>query len=351
MSRRILYLSFNDGSDMRVSKEVRTLSREAAITLVALGPDSAQCYAADCVQGLHFITGNRKSGSTLLRYFFSSARLLLTRRYDSVHIINEPQLLVLWPFLWGQKAVILDIFDSIFLRRNRPGNRWFWLKKLVYAPISRTIVTDENRLGLLPDFLRRQAVVVPNYPYFLPVLPAKKRLPHLTLMYYGWLGDQRGTETVRQLLASDPTTRIIMAGWLADESSQALTQHPRVEWLGVLPQAEAMHVAAARADYILCVYAPSNDNNINASPNKIFDAIQTRTPVIINAEVKIAKFVEQVKIGCILPRYHPHDYGALARELFRKRESYKVSEESRQHYTWQNIESTLYHVHGLSTTS
>lgn len=350
MTSRILYLSFNDGTDMRVSKEVRTLSRAAAVTLVAVGPDPARCYAASSADNLCFIRGNRSAMGTRLRYFIKSAQLLLTRRYDSVHVINEPQLLVLWPFLWLKKNVVLDIFDSIFLRKNRPGNQWKWLKRIVYAPVSRTIVTDGNRLGLLPDFLQERAAIVPNYPDEVTCLPVKKRSSHLTLMYYGWLGELRGTETARKLLDADPGLHLIMAGWVADEPSRTLTQHPRVEWLGVLPQAEALRIAAEKADYILCVYAPIHDNNINASPNKIYDAIQTRTPVVINAEVKVAGFVAQAGIGPVLPAYRSHDYAALARSLHENREAYVFSEELRQRYTWKNAEPALFEVHAVQPT-
>lgn len=347
MIPRILYLSFNDGSDMRVNKELRTLGRGARVSLVAVGQDLSQYYAADSVHTLHFVTGNRKSSGTLFRYFVTCARLLLTQRYDSVHIINEPQLLALWPLFFFQKRVVLDLFDSIFLRKNRPGNRSKWLKRLVYAPVDRTLVTDQNRLGLLPDFLKKQALVVPNYPYELPDLPRKVRSPHLTLMYYGWLGELRGTETARELLAADPDLHLLMAGWLADDTSRALSQHPRVTWLGVLPQAGALRIAAGQADYILCVYAPTNDNNINASPNKIYDAIQTDTPVIINAEVKVSDFVKVNKIGFVLDQYRPADYISLGKALFSQRESFQFDVSLRKIYTWKNAESALLTAHGL----
>jgi hypothetical protein len=345
MSRPILYLSFNDGSDMRVNKEVCTLSRIAPVVLMALGPDPLQCYARPHVHTLHFVRGKRMSAGTLLQYFARCLYLLATRRYHSVHIINEPQLMALWPLLWFQKHVVLDVFDSVFLRNNRPGNRWRLLKKIVYAPVSQLIVTDGNRLTLLPDFLQSKATIVPNYPYRLNGLPARERPPHLTIMYYGWLGEQRGTETIRHLLAADPSLHVLMAGWLADEPSRTLANHARVKWLGVVPQAEALGLVARHADYILCVYAPVNDNNINASPNKIFDAIQTRTPVIMNAEVKVADFVAQQQIGYVMPGYSCSDYARLAAELYQRRESYVFEEDLRQTYSWEKTEEALLEAH------
>ncbi len=345
MSHRILYLSLNDGSDMRINKEVCTLSRKAEVVLVALGPDPALCYAKVHVHTLHFVRGERSAWGTLVRYFARCAYLLLTERYHSVHIINEPQLLALWPFLWFQKRVVIDLFDSIFLRKNRPGNRWKLLKRLVYAPGSRVIVTDENRLSLLPDFLLPTAMVLPNYPYHLKEDVPKMRAATLTIMYYGWLGELRGTATVRKLLAAVPEMRVLMAGWLADDSSRELIHHPRVEWLGVMPHAEALRVVAQRADYILCVYAPVNDNNINASPNKIYDAIQAKTPVIINPEVKVAEFVRENGIGYMLPRYEEFDYVHVAAKLYEMRDSFVFDQELRERHTWEQVEGVLLQAH------
>lgn len=343
----ILYLSFNDGSDMRINKELRTLSKAARVELVALGPDRAQCFADSFVHTLHFIEGPRKSKATLLRYFFRCAYLLLRKKYHSVHIINEPQLLALWPFVWFQNRVVLDLFDSIFLRKNKPGNQWYWVKKLTYAPIDELLVTDENRVGLLPDYLQKRAYILPNYPDQIDNLPAKSRAPHLTIMYYGWLGELRGTQTIRGLLDADPDLRVLMAGWIADETSCTLTQHPRVEWLGILPQAEALRRVAIRADYILCVYAPVNDNNINASPNKIYDAMLTRTPVIMNAEVKVSEFVRNHQLGYVLSGYLPDSYILLAKELKTKRELYTFDPLFCQNYTWEKVEDVLFKAHRL----
>ena len=345
--KRILYLSFNDGSDMRVNKEMRTLSKAAPVELLALGSDSAQCFAAPFADRLVFVKGKRHAITTLIRYFAKSAGLLLFRRYESVHVINEPQLLALWPFLWLQERVVLDIFDSVFLKMNRSGNQWRTIKRWVYAPISRCIVTEENRLNLLPSFLQSKAIIVPNYPYRIKEPLPKNRNSNLTIMYYGWLGEHRGTETVRALMAADADLKVIMAGWLADVTSRELCEHPRVEWLGVLPQAEATAIAARCADYILCVYAPLNDNNINASPNKIYDAIQIKSPVIINAEVKASDFIVQNRLGYVMPSYRLENYDQMAVDLLKQRDSYRFDETLRQRFTWEQAETALLDAHEL----
>ncbi len=138
-----------------------------------------------------------------------------------------------------------------------------------------------------------------------------------------------------------------MAGWLADTTSRELCVHPRVEWCGVLPQAEATDMAAWRADYILCVYAPLNANNVNASPNKIYDAIQIKTPVIVNAEIKVSEFVAQNRLGYVMPSYRPENYHQMAIDLHKQRDSYQFDEILRQRYIWEQVEAALLDAHGL----
>ncbi|MBU1821585.1 MAG: hypothetical protein KKG00_08765, partial [Bacteroidetes bacterium] len=97
--------------------------------------------------------------------------------------------------------------------------------------------------------------------------------------------------------------------------------------------------------YILCVYAPVNDNNINASPNKIYDAIQAKTPVIINPEVKVAEFVRENGIGYTLPRYEEFDYVDVAAQLYEMRDSFVFDQELRERYTWEQVEGVLLQAH------
>ena len=92
-------------------------------------------------------------------------------------------------------------------------------------------------------------------------------------------------------------------------------------------KSQALVLAHEKADYILSVYAPLNENNINASPNKIYDAIQTETPVIINAEVKISDWVRTKRIGFILPKYEVNNYTAIVRGASESKKNFHLRTE------------------------
>jgi len=68
--------------------------------------------------------------------------------------------------IYFKKKVVLDIFDSFFLKIDKPGDKLLWLKKIIYNKAYKIIVTDQNRQLLMPHFSNKKVFVVENYPYY-----------------------------------------------------------------------------------------------------------------------------------------------------------------------------------------
>ncbi len=339
---KLLYVSINDGSDTRISKEVRSLSQQFDIHYFGIGKNTNQSFIKDDCRQFTVTKGHHKQPLVFLKYYLLVVQKLLSHRYYSIHIINENLLLIFLPFLWFfRKKIVLDIFDSIFLRSGKAG----FLQKLSYQTPRLLIVTDDNRKSLLPTKFHRKTVVVENFPYrFMETASKVSRPDELLIFYNGSMSKSRGTEILQQLLKKNSNLTIKMAGWVYDDITEQLSKHPQVEFLGVISQKESMRVAAT-CDYILSLYEPVNKNNINASPNKIYDAIQAGTPVIINREVKIASFVEQKKIGYVMESFYSTDDSVLLNELMVHKESFFFDSELRNTYTWETIEGKLIDAH------
>ena len=342
--KRILYICSNDGSDMRINKELKSLSSEYEITFVGVGTGNEDSYASQYCKYFHLIIGRRNTISTMLHQIIRVWKLR-PASFDSIHIINEQLMVFFYPILPG-RHVVLDIFDSIFLMWNKSRNRWNLIKRIVYAPVDVILVTDHNRLKLMPEFAEKKVKILENFPHrFSSMHCNKRRKEGLTIIYSGWLGQHRGTEVILTLLECDAQLQVIMVGWFADDMSKELAKHPRVDYRGIMKQEESLIISAEEGDYILCVYAPNNENNINASPNKIYDAIQTATPVIINQEIRISKFVEKNEIGVVFNNYYNFDAEALIQELYARRLCFHFDDELKQHYTWEHIEPVLLEAH------
>ena len=344
----LLYLSLNDGSDTRINKEITTLARSFTIDFVGVVAGEPNPFIARHTRRMEVVAGRRRSPLTLIRLAWRVLRLLASNRYDSIHVINENLYLVLWPLLIGQR-VVLDIFDSMFMKTSLPA----WLSKLgarfCYALPAKIIVTDEERAALMPAYSHPKLVILPNYPfrYTGPVLSRDSTV--IRIVYAGSLEHRRGTSFLQALLAVSADVRVVMAGWIqaGDERTQALCHHACVEWLGVLPQAKIIE-QATRCDFILCHYEPKTVNNIYASPNKIYDAIQAGAGVIINPEVRIATFVRDHGLGVVLDAFMPTDMEAVAQSLREFKLAYRPDPALPERYLWETVESRLLAAHNPS---
>ncbi|HEY5462808.1 MAG TPA: hypothetical protein VIJ95_06080 [Hanamia sp.] len=347
-SDTILFVSTNDGSDMRINKEVKSLQKYCEVIFFGVG-DHSKCYVAPFCKEVILVKGKRNSVPVLAKQVLIFIKLLFTKKIESIHIINEQLYIFFYPFLFF-KHTVLDLFDSIFLRENKSGEKMNRIKRLLYWPANKILVTDENRYNLMPVSIQPKCIVLPNYPEYIEFKNEKEKSGELRILYNGWMGLNRGTEIVEGLLKTNLPLKIYMAGWFSDEYTRNLVkEHPtKIEFLGVIPQQSALELAQRKADYILCVYAPINENNINASPNKVYDAIQTETPLIINAEVKISDWVKQKRIGFILLQYNVTDYSSLYNNLQAAKNTFSFNSELKHAYTWESMEGNLLKAHQLN---
>jgi hypothetical protein len=344
---RLLFLSINDGSDTRINKEIATLSREFAIDFVGIAETEARPFIADRVRQIVLVRGRRRSVLTLLHWWWNVFLLRCRNRYATIHVINENLLFLLWPFLLGQ-SVVLDIFDSMFLKSSLPG----WLRHLgqrfCYSLPKKILVTDEDRASLMPEYAAAKLLILPNYPFRYTGELLTRDPAVIRILYAGSLVERRGTEFIAQLLAASSDIHVVMAGWIRDQSTQALTTQARVEWLGVIPQHEIIR-QASRCDFILCHYEPSSQNNIYASPNKIYDAIQAGVAVIINPEIRVSRFVREHHLGVVLDAFEPTDIQAVIQSLRNFKASFRPDPALRNQYLWDSVEDRLLSAHHSHT--
>ena len=344
----IFFISSNDGSDMRINKEVKSLCKHFEIIFLGVGGNT-KCYVTPFCKEVILVKGKRNSVSVMLKLVLIFIKVLSTKKIKSIHVINEQLYIFFYPFLFF-KHTVLDLFDSIFLRKNRSGEKVKWLKKLLYWPANKILVTDDNRYELMPKSLRSKCIILPNYPEYFLFHKGKEDSPDLRILFNGWMGLNRGTEIVEGLLKTGLPIKVFMAGWFSDEYTRNLVSiYPeQIEFMGVIPQQFALELAHKKADYILCVYAPINENNINASPNKVYDAIQTETPLIINSEVKISEWVKQKGIGFVLPEYNIAYFNILYNDLQRDKNIFRFNNELKQAYAWERVEENLLKAHQLN---
>lgn len=346
---RILYISTNDGSDMRIAKEIKSLATHSDVIFLGMGRNEVNCYVSEYCAMSKIVIGNRRSIYTYLKQLVFALKIILKFRINSIHLINENLMIMYFPIAIF-KYTVLDLFDSVFLRVNQPSEKLFLVKYLFYFKADCIIVTDQNRLLLMPKYFQPKCIILENYPNRILNLPEKVKSERLRIMYYGWMGLGRGTEIIKGLLEVESEMKVYMAGWFCDEETKKLLNNfnDQIEFLGVLKQEDAIKFASANADFILCVYEPLNQNNINASPNKIYDAILIETPVIVNNEVKISDWISRSNLGFDIGSYKVKDFKETYESLVSYKKSFVFNPDFRDKYSWESIEKKLWQSHKIN---
>ena len=335
---------------MRINKEITTMLNNHFVKFYGIGDIQESFLPKSEKLELRMVSGNRRSVFTI-----ASLVMLIYRDFygnnerPNIHLINETLVFLLYPILLRSHSV-LDLFDSFFLKKNKPNEKWLLIKRLVYFPFSKIIVTDIARAGLMPAYLRaKKTIVLGNYPN-KNNWASKRRVTaadKLVIMFFGWLGMNRGGDHIKGFL-NDSRVSVIACGWFSDEETETMVRtHDRIDYRGVMSQKEALEMARNEADYIMCTYKPITVNNIYASPNKIFDAIQIETPIIINAEASVSKFVRDNGIGWVMKDYDLELNSDIIDSLIRTKCTYSYSDEMKSLYTWENNEYVLKEAHEI----
>lgn len=305
---RIAIVHGNDGSDVRIGKMCRSLSR--------IGHD------------VHFVGWDRRPGTTkevdlggatphvmcagtrygraskrgTARFFLHIVRTLTQLRPDVVQCVNEDNGFMVLP-LRGvlYDKLVCDVFDALADRHSGRSRSARTLLRGVSTAVrtgaDRLIATDQARFERFGRY-RSKAVVIENVPED-PGEDLYRRWPTGPIRVYvaGSLNVRRGIRQILEVADRVEDLHIESAGWLYDDFANGeFANHPAVTFHGIVTARRSLELAA-ECDAILVYYVPSTVNNIFASPNKVHDALSVGRPVILSREVRIAEGIEEQGLG------------------------------------------------------
>ncbi|EOK5732204.1 hypothetical protein WM008_21555 [Vibrio vulnificus] len=341
---KLLYFCVNDGSDMRTLKEVRSLAKEYDVYYLGVGRGE-NAFCQEYCKKFELVCGEIKNPFTILKLLKNLVQWRIKYNFSSIHVQEEQLLIISYPFLFGAH-VILDIFDSIFLKKDVRPESLLWLKRLIYNLPRKIIVTDENRKGLLPKSVQSKAFVIPNVPIFNSSIYGIQKLSSdkVRLGLFGSLAQKRGVEFAKKLAEFNPSKyQVVAAGWLADDYSKKFVKSHDVNYLGVMQQEESLRYIAENIDFIVSIYPLDNMNNINASPNKLYDSVHTKTPIIINRGVNVSAFIERLNVGIVIDDLDT--VYEIDRKLTAKNFNGSFAYDLAKSNSWDEFESLLISLH------
>ena len=351
---RILYVSRNDGSDTRITKECKTLASHG-YEVILLGwnrkPDQIisdpmphilkEIYVRDVkMHGLKEIL-------SICRFYIFLIKKLFLYRPDYVHAVNEDLAFMVlpWKYLLGYQ-LICDVSDSLQLRYGSSSFPICIFAKWVCKVSWRGSDTDQARADLFEKYLKKISVV-PNYP--VDPGPGICDVSHLRsdaiwISLAGTLYSERGLSILTDLIEKDNRVRILCAGWLYDNHAEAFIELSSVEYLGIItPEDSLRHASECHA--IFAFYDPVNRNNVMASPNKLYDAMCIGRPIIINSEALVSSWVQEKDIGYSCGYHDLSGLKKIVEKLDNTKNMKKFSSTSRnlfeQGYSWKIAETEL----------
>lgn len=261
----------------------------------------------EALPGVHYhidrrpaLRGIRGLGTSLRFMAYVKAQLRQISP-DVVVATNEDYVL---PFTMGYfkrpPVLVCDLIDSLAIRTvdalHYLNPLWSLLSRWSLNSLDGLVEVTEERLARHKK-IPKHHVVIFNSPPATPLQP-RPNLPDKFIYVCGSiLDDVSGAEALLAACEKTPGASIVFAGrpigsWMRN----TFLNHPLVTNLNETTPRGSMEIAAA-ATAMFAHYKPFIENHIYAAPNKLFDAMMTGIPLLINSECLVSDFAKKVGFG------------------------------------------------------
>ncbi|WP_123899115.1 glycosyltransferase family protein [Aureibaculum marinum] len=193
---------------------------------------------------------------------------------------------------------IYDIHDDFALRYNFPRIIKYIIEKIdnkIKNKAFKVIHVDENRIrkrdknyiiiyNSQEDYYTEDNLVLDNNSVFA---------------FTGLIGKTRGALSVYNFAKKNPKIKIIVAGRVIDSYGKKLIELSNIEFLGYVTQ-DVLFEKIRNSRGIFSLYDPSNEINILAASNKVYDAMMLGVPIIVNRGLSVEEFVVKHSLGFVV---------------------------------------------------
>jgi len=190
-------------------------------------------------------------------------------------------------------------------------------------------------------FPAKMLVVVMNAPPLEEARGPKKPGRGFNVLYYGWLGEERGVRLLVEAVEGLDGVTLAFAGRgeLSGFVQDASAKNPSVRYLGWLKM-EDLNPVIEQADLIPSLYEPKTRNALMATPGKLFTAMSLSIPSLVPRGTYQAEIVEKFGCGIVVDWKDPGDVRRAIRDLATDGELYgKLSQASyqafRTSFSWE----------------
>lgn len=221
-------------------------------------------------------------------------RYLLKNNFDIIHVCGLPNYppVILVKFI-KRYIIIYDIFD--FLGESLPIGTPHFIEKFV-CDLERyllrfadaVIIVDESRKIQIKDTKIHKLEIIMNCVSDNYNLSKYKANNEFTIFYGGLLSKTRRLNQLVQVIKNNRDIQLIVAGNGEDEAEfkKIFDSCSNSSFLGQISHEEALNLTH-QSDVVFGFYDPRVPINRLASPNKLFEAMMCKTPIIVNEETSV----------------------------------------------------------------
>jgi glycosyltransferase involved in cell wall biosynthesis len=284
----------------------------------------------------------------LLFYLWSLAHLIFADA-DAIHCHDVDTL----PAGFVAKALRLNRTKLVYDMHDLPEAflRFFPLTRFTQAAFLASsrrvadaiVVVNDRFVAYLTKlgFPVRKLVVVMNAPPSEEARGPKKRGNGFDVLYYGWLGEERGVRLLVEAVEGLAGVTLTLAGRgeLSGFVQEASTKNPSIRYLGWLKM-EDLNPVIGEADLIPSLYEPKTRNALMATPGKLFTAMSLSIPSLVPRGTYQAEIVEKFRCGVVVNWKDPEDVRRAIRELATDDKLYEELSQSsyeafRSSFSWE----------------
>jgi Glycosyltransferase len=235
---------------------------------------------------------------------------MLIMKWDVLHAVNfDTYFFSIIVAKIKRKPVVYDIFDFYgdvmegFLRPLISNMDNFTMK---FADV--IIIADDSRIYQIGQNIKNKIITINNAP--------EENLFRKNSKYEGdnkfkiFLGGkitgQRCTDLIISAIKGMENVQLIIKGYCGEEEYisklSSLTKDMKnvtMDLNGVLYDEIIQNTL--NADLTLALYDPGIPNNVYASPNKLFEAMASGIPIIVNENTSMANIVQKENCGIVIP--------------------------------------------------
>jgi len=204
-------------------------------------------------------------------------------------------------------------------------------------------VSHLGRLG----FSKTKMAVVMNSP---PIGSGRRERPRgeeFNVLYYGWLGEERGVKLLVEAVKGLGGVTLTLAGRgeLEHYVREAASGDAKIRFLGWLKM-EDLEPVIGQADLIPSLYEPRTRNAQIATPGKLLTAMSLSIPSLVPAGTYQAEIVERFHCGIVVKWQDVGDVRRAIMELSADRAAYGSLAQASysafvSHFSWEVMEERL----------